>query len=135
MTLVQAHLVATLMMTGVIWFVQLVHYPLFPYARQGDFLGFSADHQQRTTWVVAPLMLVEVATAGLLLLADPGNGLLWFGALLLAVIWLSTGFVQVPLHGRLAQGFDASVASKLVATNWLRTVCWTARAAVSLALL
>ena len=30
------HAASTLAMTGVIWFVQMVHYPLFRYAAAGD---------------------------------------------------------------------------------------------------
>ena len=131
--LLLAHAAATLAMTGVIWFVQLVHYPLFGLAARQSFSTFAREHQRRTTWVVAPLMLAEVATALLLLVQRTGA---WTvaGAALLGVIWLSTAFVQVPLHRRLARGLEPAIARALVRTNWLRTVAWTGRAAVALAL-
>ena len=127
------HAAATLAMAGLIWFVQLVHYPLFPLAAKPSFSTFARQHQRRTSWVVAPLMLVEAATALLLLLRQTGA---WTvaGAALLGVVWLSTALVQVPLHRRLERGFDPASATALVRTNWLRTVAWTGRAAVAVAL-
>jgi hypothetical protein len=46
---------------------------------------------------------------------------------LIGVNWLSTAIVQVPLHRRLEQGFEAGAHGRLVATNWVRTGAWTAR--------
>lgn len=130
------HAFATIAMTGVIWFVQVVHYPLFAAVGAEQFLAFEARHVRRTTWVVAPLMLVELATTAALALAPATRGpLTWSGIALLAVAWLSTAFLQVPLHRRLERGFDPDAARRLVATNWIRTVAWTARTAVALALL
>lgn len=54
---------ATLFMTGLIWFVQVVHYPLFGSAGRDIFAGYERAHQRRTGWVVGPPMLVELATA------------------------------------------------------------------------
>lgn len=132
-----AHAAVTLAMTGVIWFVQVVHYPLFPFAAGPDFARFAAAHQQRTSVVVAPLMLIELATASWLLLPAAAVAALpaWIGWLLLVAIWLSTALVQVPLHRGLAHGFDAAVARRLVRGNWARTWAWSARAAIALWLL
>jgi hypothetical protein len=46
---------------------------------------------------------------------------------LLALIWLSTAVVQVPLHQSLAARYDDSTLRRLVRSNWLRTMAWTAR--------
>ena len=125
------HAASTLMMTGLIWFVQIVHYPLFPFAAIGDFRRFAVDHQRRTAMVVGPLMLVEAGTATWLLAASNSDPLAWGGWILLLSIWLSTAFFQMPLHQRLAQGFDAQVARRLVFTNWWRTLAWTVRAVLA----
>lgn len=122
-------------MTGLIWFVQVVHYPLFFYAANGDFQRFADQHQRRTGWVVGPLMVVEAATASLLLLSPLAGTTAWIGWLVLVSIWLSTALVQVPLHRRLSVGFDARTARRLVTTNWWRTVAWTVRALIALQLL
>ncbi|MEM7581814.1 MAG: hypothetical protein AAF560_00415 [Acidobacteriota bacterium] len=133
--LLTLHAAATLAMTGLIWFVQLVHYPLFTHAAAGDFKGFASEHQQRTTWVVAPLMLTEAATATAIVAGDAASWWAWTGMVLLVIIWLSTALVQVPLHSLLATGFDSQAAKRLVLSNWVRTLAWTARAGIALHLL
>ena len=137
MVLLLIHAGATLAMVGLIWFVQVVHYPLFDLASERRFAGFAAEHQRRTSLVVVPLMFAEAGTALALLVAPPlglGRGPLWLGLLLLVVIWLSTALLQVPLHRRLSNGRDGTAIRRLVASNWLRTTAWTARGALALAI-
>jgi hypothetical protein len=78
---------------------------------------------------------VELLTS-LALLASPidrvPRWVPWAGAALVGVIWLSTALLQVPRHNQLGAGFDAPAHQALVATNWIRTVAWTARAALML---
>lgn len=131
--LLLAHAGATLFMTGLAWFVQVVHYPLFRLAGEAGFPAYAEAHSRRTTWVVGPPMLLEAVTAGLLLLVEAG-AVTVAGATLLVLVWLSTALLQVPCHTRLGGGFDTLVHSRLVRTNWLRTVLWSARAAIALAL-
>ena len=138
MVLLLIHAGATLAMVGLIWFVQVVHYPLFDFASERRFAGFAAEHQRRTSLVVVPLMFAEAGTALSLLVAPPvglGRGPLWLGLLLLLVVWLSTALLQVPLHRRLANERDAAAIRRLVTSNWLRTVAWTARGGLALFLL
>ncbi|MDX2149963.1 MAG: hypothetical protein SFV54_04460 [Bryobacteraceae bacterium] len=126
-----AHVAATLFMTGLIWFVQVVHYPLFEQVGAGSFASYENGHTARTTLVVAPAMLVEAATAALLLLMPPAGAprwALWVGAGLVAVNWLSTAMLQVPQHNVLGLGFDREAHDLLVRTNWVRTVAWSLRA-------
>lgn len=124
------HLVATLAMVGVIWVVQLVHYPLFSGVGADGWAAYEVGHQQRITWVVGPLMLLELATAVLLVLDRPAAmpmAAAVAGAALVGAIWASTAFVQVPLHNALGGAFDAEAHARLVGTNWVRTLLWTAR--------
>ncbi len=58
------NLFSTVFMTGLIWFVQLVHYPLFDHVADGQFTPYHRQHTRRTTRVVAGPMLVEAITAG-----------------------------------------------------------------------
>ncbi len=125
------NLAATLFMTGVIWFVQIVHYPLFCGVDDAEFLAYEQRHTALTTWVVAPPMLLEAVTALLLFWFHPlgvSTWQLWAGVGLLAVIWLSTALLQVPCHEILSRGFDTAVHQRLVSTNWIRTVAWSLRA-------
>ena len=132
------HLAATAAMMGLIWFVQLVHYPLFSGVDPDDFAVYEKSHQQRTAWVVGPLMGIEGVSA--LVIAGAlrdvvGLALPLVGLGLLAVIHASTVLLQVPAHARLATGYDADVQRRLVRTNWIRTVGWSARSVIASAML
>lgn len=133
-----AQVVASVGMFGAIWMVQLVHYPLMRFVPAAQFAGFETAHRIRISWVVGPLMAVE----GLCVLAfffAPPAGLPWWlpwaGAALEAVAIGTTVFVSAPLHERLNARFDAAELDRLIATNWIRTAAWTARAAVAIAIL
>ena len=87
--LLLSHFAATLFMIGVIWFVQVVHYPLFAKTGSADFRSYEQLHTSLTTWVVAPPMLVEGITALLLFWFRPTGVSTWqlsIGLTLLAVI-------------------------------------------------
>jgi hypothetical protein len=125
-------------MTGLIWFVQMVHYPLFADVGVAGFGAYATEHSLRTSWVVVPVMLLEMGTAIWLASVPPPStprrgALAGLGAL--ALIWISTIFVQVPRHERLGAGFDAETVATLVTTNWLRTSAWTFRAVLVLTFL
>lgn len=47
------NIVCTLLMTGIIWMVQLVNYPLFNLIGKAQFLHYHKRHIWRTTGVVA----------------------------------------------------------------------------------
>ncbi len=129
--LLGVHAAATWAMTGLIWFVQVVHYPLFNAVGADSFSRYHGAHTTRTTLVVAPLMLVEAASAVWIASDRPGPAA-WAGLALLAVVWLATLGLSVPRHDVLSAGFEANAADALVATNWVRTVAWTARAGVAM---
>lgn len=126
-----SHAAATLYMTGLIWFVQIVHYPLMGAIGNEKFPAYEQRHRSLTTWVVALPMLVETATSVLLLLwfrpAGVSTWQVWAGVILMGVIWLSTVFLQVPCHEKLSKGFDSNMHQRLVLTNWIRTVSWSLR--------
>ena len=124
------HLLATLAMLGAIWVVQVVHYPLFAGVGEAGWAAYEASHQSRITLVVGPLMVLELATAVWLVADRPPALPPWsvlLGAALVGVVWVSTAFVQVPLHNALGGAFDGDAHARLVTTNWIRTAAWTVR--------
>jgi hypothetical protein len=129
-TILLAHIAATLFLAGVAWVVQIVQYPFFSEVSPEK---FSAFHRTYTTWVtpvVAPPMIVELATAIALLYFKPENidvRLIWCGLIMVALLWASTFFLQVPLHDKLSAGFSAENHAALVGGNWIRTVLWSLR--------
>jgi len=84
--LLATHLAATAFMAGVIWFVQIVHYPLMDGWPHADFSRWEAAHRERTAMVVIPAMLLEGGAATLLLAVRPRGvpgWLVWAGWLAL----------------------------------------------------
>ncbi len=124
-------IVSTLIMTGIIWFVQIVHYPLFLTIPDAQFTKYEYKHTLRTAWVVAPVMLIELGTS-LFPLVYPSFYLLnidyFLALILLLTIWISTFFLQMPLHQKLVNGYHQNTIVKLVRTNWIRTIAWSGRA-------
>ena len=104
------HLLPTVYMTGLIWFVQFAHYPLLAHVGEPTFRSYQEHNLTATTRAVLPGMAAELVLAAWLVAAAPVDArpLVWSGAALLAAIWASTFFVQVPCHTRLSQGFEAN---------------------------
>ena len=122
--------VSTWFMTGVIWFVQIVHYPLFSEVGSAQFQQYAEHHRQLTSLVVAGPMLIELFTALLLVVLwkGPDRVLIWVALALLLGIWVCTICFSIPCHEKFcSEGFVANAHRWLVCTNWLRTVLWTIR--------
>jgi hypothetical protein len=119
----------TLFMCGLAWFVQVVHYPLMAGVGEREWCAYERAHGTRTTWVVTPVMTLEALAALQLAGSAPGPATCC-GLALVTLLWLSTFLVPMPLHARLARGFDARLHGRLAATSWLRTGSGSARAAL-----
>ena len=124
-------------MTGIIWVIQVVHYPIFDAIERGiddeAWRRFGDRHRRSISFVVGPFMLAEGVT-GLWLAVDPpgdiGRTLPLIALALMAVAYGTTALLSVPLHERLTDQFDPQAHGRLVATNWIRTAAWTTRALV-----
>jgi uncharacterized membrane protein len=128
------HLFATVFMTGVIWIVQILHYPLFNMVGRENFSAYEAAHTNLITLVVMPAMLLELIFTAIIFFAPPASipsSLNWLNSVLLGIIWLSTAFLQVPQHAVLSSGFDEKAYRMLVNSNWIRTVAWSAKAVIA----
>lgn len=123
----KVQLASCLLMTGLIWLVQLVHYPSFHFVHPQRFQEFHLHHSSRITFIVAPLMGLELLTAILLVYEKSGSYVWWLNLLGVVLIWACTAFLSVPLHNQLANGYDYDKVNALVVTNWPRTLIWTAR--------
>lgn len=128
------NLLLSAFLTGLIWFVQLVHYPIFAKVSASHFIAYQTTHMQTTGYVVAVPMLLELAASGVLLLyTSPGKMqiLTVVAFALVVLIWITTFFVSVPIHNTLVtNGFQQNMITKLVATNWVRTLAWTLRTGI-----
>ena len=91
-------------------------------------------HRERTGPVVIPPMLIEGVVAVWLLVHRPRGVhplLPIVGMTALLGIWVSTFFLQVPCHLQLSTGWDAQTLRFLVNSNWIRTILWSFRMAIS----
>ncbi len=128
------HLAVTLTMVGIIWSVQWVQYPLFVQVGYREFADYHRTHVRRIGQIVMPLMIVEAVTGLALIWAPSGVSPLALTAcfLLLVAVWISTFMVQVPLHRELSYTGATTIRQKLVLSNWIRTIAWTAKALILL---
>jgi hypothetical protein len=123
------HLAVTAALAGLIWTIQIVHYPLFKEVGNKEFILYHQRHMDLISWLVGPLMLAELASAGLLLFLGERSVLFLSSLAALGLIWASTALIQIPLHQLLTSGHDPRAIDRLVRTNWWRTAAWTLRGA------
>lgn len=136
-----ANLFATCFMAGVIWIIQVVHYPLFDHVSPEQFCRFHQRHSRSISAVVALPWLVELLTSAVLVfllnesVSPVWQILVWTGAVMAIFPVALTIWLQIPCHQALANRFDTQVHRRLVVTNWLRTLAWSLHALVATAMM
>ena len=124
------HALATGIMVGVIWVVQLVHYPLFAQVGETSFVSYHQAHVRLISYIVMPAMLLELGGAiGAVRVPLPSGIPRW------ACFGPGAGYrpggprrctrCRCTIGWR--AGFDGQAHAALVATNWARTLAWSAR--------
>ena len=122
------HLIFTSIMTGVIWVIQIVHYPSFHFIEKELYTAFQKFHMNKISIIVMPIMLAELIT-GIMLFLDKSfkSPFLIISIIILVLIWLITGVFFTKAHNELIAGYQELVVNQLVAMNWIRTLLWTLR--------
>lgn len=129
MIVLLVNVASVLFMTGFIWTMQLVHYPLLDRVGAEAFAAYETDHNRLFFLVAGPGVAVTLATGLLLLISRPPQvplAAVIVGLLIFAVIAVSTATLQAPQHAKLSSGFDRRAYEFLLKTNWIRTAAWTA---------
>lgn len=132
------HAVSALILVGLIWTVQVVHYPLMAMVGRDRFVAYEAAHAPRMAAVVMLPWTLQGLTTAWLLLARPDGVPTWslaVAAVTAAVPVLVTVVWSVPAHARLGDGFDPTTHRRLVRTNWIRTWGWTLHGTNAVAML
>ena len=124
------HIFGTFFLTGLIWVIQLVHYPAFRFVEASQFISFEKLHTHRISLIVIPLMFTELLSGIYLVFSREAPLYLKYSFALVILIWASTFFLSVPLHTKLSLGKNLDTINKLIATNWPRTVLWTLRSSI-----
>ena len=121
------NVISAFLLTGVIWTIQIVHYPSFHYIDKLSFTNFHHFHERRISIIVMPLMILELISSVALYFNDMSNHTFLLNLIIVGLIWCSTFFIQVPIHNILSQKKDNMMIEKLVNTNWIRTFLWSMR--------
>ena len=122
----KVHFLSTSLMVGIIWVIQLLHYPAFNFIKESDYVEFQHFHMQRISFIVVPVMILELFSAFMLVYYLQSN-LLTLCLIILLFIWLITFVFFTKLHQSLLDGYNKTVVDKLVKINWSRTILWSLR--------
>ena len=123
-----SHLTFTSIMTGVIWVIQIVHYPSFHFIEKELYTSFQKFHMNKISVIVIPIMLAELITGMMLFLDNSSKSYFLITSLvILVLIWLITGVFFSKAHNELITGYQEFVVNQLVFMNWIRTLFWTLR--------
>ena len=127
-SLYKIHIVSTSLMVGVIWIMQLVHYPSFNFINVEEYKSFQEFHMKRISLIVIPAMIIEL-TSGVLIFWIYQTDNIFFNISLFCLffIWFLTAILFSKMHQKLTWGYQISIVTKLVNLNWLRTISWTLR--------
>ena len=86
------HLIFSAIMVGVIWVIQLVHYPSFHFIDKDIYDSFQKFHMNKISIIVIPVMILELATGFLLLIGNSKNILIiisfWYSNFDLGNNWI-----------------------------------------------
>ena len=124
------NLVLSFIAVGLIWTIQLVHYPSMRYISKDKFTEYHNFHSMRISILAIPLMFAELVTSIILWYQNFNNTVqtvFLVNLIIVALIWLSTFLIQVPLHNALSKEKNTEKLSRFICTNWIRTILWTSR--------
>ena len=101
--LFKVNFISTSLMVGVIWVIQLLHYPSFHFINDKKYIEFQHFHMQRISFIVIPAMLVELASALLLAYFFRSSLTIILLAFLLGA-WAVTFIFFTNMHQKLTYG-------------------------------
>ncbi len=125
-----AHFFSCFFMTGLIWLIQLIHYPSYKFIDALKFSEYQNFHTTTITFIVGPVMAIELFSGMAILFDQKLSALSSINFIGLLLIWAATAFLSVPLHAKLSAGFNTETVQMLISTNWVRTVLWSLRSAL-----
>ena len=125
-TVAQIQFAIDVALAMLIWLVQLVIYPAYLTIDKQQFPAWHHRYMRTISFVVIPLILAQALCIGFQGLEND-SPIVRFQIVLFIVAWTTTFALSVPCHKKLqAKGWDESVIKRLIHTNWIRTVAWSA---------
>ena len=131
--LFNVNFISTSVMVGIIWVIQLLHYPSFHFINEKKYVDFQHFHMERISFIVIPVMIIEFASALLLAYFFRSSLTIILLALVLGV-WLITFIFFTNMHQKLTNGYDPTIVQRLVQINWSRTTLWSFRLIILLSI-
>ena len=121
-----ARLLIDCAMAMLIWLVQCVIYPAYHHIDRTHFSDWHQHYMGTISLFVMPLMITQAILIGLQCV-QRSSGWAYASALAMILAWAATFLYSVPCHTLLQQhGYDPAVTDRLIQTNWIRTLAWTA---------
>ena len=111
---------------SLILITQFVSYPLFLKVDKTKFTAYHKSYTFYISTIVLPAMVLELFLSFNQII----HSVDYFSVLniaILSIVWLSTFFIQVPIHNKIALKYDKKLIKKLILTNWIRTYAWTCK--------
>ena len=116
-------------MFGLILTTQIVSYPMFLKAEE-NFSVYHMSYVNKISTIAAPLMIIELFLSLLfVILLQSYFAISIF--LIMILIFLSTFFIQVPIHEKLKNNYNIYLCNKLINTNWIRVFLWLSKCIIS----
>ena len=120
------HILFNAPLLGVILATQFVSYPMFLSVDSKSFTSYHMNYTFNISKIVLPLMVIELFFV-IEMLFNNYNVYSLISFFLIIVVWLSTFFIQVPLHNSLSEKYSELKIKKLILSNWIRTFSWFAK--------
>ncbi|QLG46738.1 hypothetical protein [Costertonia aggregata] len=107
-----------------IWTVQLIIYPSFPYYGRLDLIEWHKIYVQRISYVVVPLMFGQLVVSAIQVYES--QTFYTIASLILVIlVWALTFSQFVPLHHKISNTtFTEKDVRQLIVRNWGRTILW-----------
>ena len=110
------HILFNATLLGVILVTQFVSYPMFLSVDRKSFTSYHMNYTFNISKIVLPLMVVELFFV-IEMLINNYNLYSLISFFLIIVVWLSTFFIQVPLHNSLSKKYCELKIKKLIFSN------------------
>ena len=134
MDFVLCNVVVNSVLVGIIAITQFITYPLFKFI-DSEFKKYHKAYTKRMGYVVAPLMVLELLLVIKITTHYYSNAIIILIGILTLIIWLSTFFIQVPVHNNISKEKPKNKVLFLIKSNYIRTLCWILKLMLSIQIL
>ena len=113
---------------------QIVNYPLLYKVKSDIFSEYHDSYVSKISIIVVPMMILDFVIS-LLLFVLTKTYLVTISLFIVVLIFLTTFFIQVPIHDKLKFSANHKLIKKLINTNRIRTFLWFIKCIISFNLL